>query len=187
MEIYLIRHTTPDVEKGICYGQTDLDVKPSFDNEVKRLKDIIPQKFDYIYHSPLKRCVKLAKEFESSERKSDERLKELNFGDWEMVEWNKIPEEDLNPFMEDFVNLPAPNGESFTIFHKRVTNFLDEIPYEKDKTVAIFSHGGVIRSIICEILNIPLNNAFRVVVDFGRFCKLKRVSEQITNVSMVNG
>ena len=29
--IYLIRHTHPKVIKGICYGQTDLDVAESFD------------------------------------------------------------------------------------------------------------------------------------------------------------
>jgi len=34
MEIYLIRHTTPDVAKGICYGQTDLDVANTFEEEV---------------------------------------------------------------------------------------------------------------------------------------------------------
>ena len=26
MEIYLVRHTTPNIKKGICYGQTDIDI-----------------------------------------------------------------------------------------------------------------------------------------------------------------
>ena len=30
MEIFLIRHTTPKIEKGICYGQTDLDITTTF-------------------------------------------------------------------------------------------------------------------------------------------------------------
>lgn len=38
MKIYLIRHTTPHIEKGICYGQTDLDVAETFNNEA----EIIP-------------------------------------------------------------------------------------------------------------------------------------------------
>ena len=34
MEIYLIRHTTPKIEKGICYGQADLNVADSFEEEI---------------------------------------------------------------------------------------------------------------------------------------------------------
>ena len=33
MKIYLIRHTQPDVEKGICYGSSDLDVAATFEAE----------------------------------------------------------------------------------------------------------------------------------------------------------
>ncbi|MEH0157890.1 alpha-ribazole phosphatase [Limibacter armeniacum] len=186
MEIYLIRHTTPDVAKGICYGQTDLGVKTSFGEEVSRLKTLLPERFDHIYHSPLQRCVQLAQEFESPIVKTDDRLKEMSFGDWEMLPWNDIPKEQLDPFMQDFVNLCPPQGESFNIFHERVNAFFNEIPYEEGKTVGIFAHGGVIRSIICGILDIPLEKAFQVVVDFGRYCKLKRISADITNVMMVN-
>ncbi|MEM9897397.1 MAG: alpha-ribazole phosphatase, partial [Bacteroidota bacterium] len=28
MEIYLIRHTTPEISKNICYGQSDLELSP---------------------------------------------------------------------------------------------------------------------------------------------------------------
>ena len=41
-EIYLIRHTTPEVEKGVCYGQTDLNLKNTFPQEAKRIKEITP-------------------------------------------------------------------------------------------------------------------------------------------------
>ena len=35
MEIYLIRHTKPKVGKGICYGQTDLEIdETSFEQEL---------------------------------------------------------------------------------------------------------------------------------------------------------
>ena len=45
--------------------------------------------------------------------KKTDRLMEMNFGDWEMKNWNDIPPEQLNPWMEDFVNIRASNGESF--------------------------------------------------------------------------
>lgn len=37
MDIYLIRHTTPAIAKGICYGQTDLDVTANFLQRCKGL------------------------------------------------------------------------------------------------------------------------------------------------------
>ena len=39
---------------------------------------------------------------------------EMNFGDWEMKNWDDIPLEELNPWMQDFVNVRVSNGESFT-------------------------------------------------------------------------
>ena len=42
MEIYLIRHTTPLIEKGICYGQTDLDITESFEEEVSMIHPHLP-------------------------------------------------------------------------------------------------------------------------------------------------
>ncbi|MBQ1753914.1 MAG: hypothetical protein II002_03155 [Bacteroidales bacterium] len=33
MEVILLRHTTPDVPVGTCYGQTDVPLKASFEEE----------------------------------------------------------------------------------------------------------------------------------------------------------
>ena len=38
MDVYLVRHTTPDVLSGVCYGQADLGLAPSFDAEWALLK-----------------------------------------------------------------------------------------------------------------------------------------------------
>ena len=33
MNIYLIRHTSVDVPKGLCYGQSDVPLRPTFEKE----------------------------------------------------------------------------------------------------------------------------------------------------------
>ena len=33
MEVILIRHTTPDVPTGTCYGQSDVPLKETFEEE----------------------------------------------------------------------------------------------------------------------------------------------------------
>lgn len=60
--LYLVRHTSVAIGKGICYGQTDVDVAEDFE----RVSGLIKEKlsglnFDRIYSSPLKRCYRLAK------------------------------------------------------------------------------------------------------------------------------
>ena len=62
MEVILIRHTSVDVPPGVCYGQTDVPLKPTFEAEAavtaENLKAYLP--FDHVYTSPLTRCVRLA-------------------------------------------------------------------------------------------------------------------------------
>lgn len=40
MEIFLIRHTSVDVPPGVCYGQTDVPLKPTFEQEAAITKKI---------------------------------------------------------------------------------------------------------------------------------------------------
>lgn len=123
MEIYLVRHTTPLIEKGICYGQSDLDITDKFESESKVILNKIQFDSDtIIYSSPSKRCTKLASLFNTN-FKTDERILEMNFGDWELKKWDAIPSEEMTPWMQDFVNVKVPNGESYTELAERTTNF----------------------------------------------------------------
>ena len=41
MEIWLVRHTTPKIGKGIAYGQADLDVTEDYTTERDRIKELL--------------------------------------------------------------------------------------------------------------------------------------------------
>ena len=43
MDIYLVRHTTPKIDKGICYGQSDLELADSYPEEFKAILDVVPE------------------------------------------------------------------------------------------------------------------------------------------------
>ena len=38
MEIYLVRHTSVDIPAGYAYGQTDVPLRPSFEDEAEAVK-----------------------------------------------------------------------------------------------------------------------------------------------------
>ena len=176
MEIYLVRHTKTVCEKGICYGQSDVALAEPFELIFENIISQLPSEA-IIFSSPLQRCVILAKYIENKIKtisyQEDERLMEMNFGDWEMKNWNDIPPEQLNPWMEDFVNIRAYNGESFVELHKRTGIFLSEqISKKADKPIVIITHAGIIRSFLCHHTSLPLKDAFQNKADFGQVIKI---------------
>ncbi len=160
MEIYLIRHTTPLVEKGICYGQSDLDVTETFAAEYKIIQSVLPDTILQVHSSPLKRCSLLAEKlFPAHTVNFNNDLKEINCGKWEMQSWDDIAQHEIDPWMNDFVNVQIPQGESYIDLYKRVKITFDTI-VATNTTCAIVAHGGVLRSILSYITNTALIDSF---------------------------
>lgn len=177
MEIYLVRHTETICERGICYGQSDVNLAEPFDKIFENIISQLPSE-GIIFSSPLQRCVILAEYIKNNIKTisyhEDDRLKEMNFGDWELKNWNTIPTEELNPWMEDFVNIQVSNGESFIELHDRTASFLsEEISKKIMKPVIIVAHAGTIRSILCHQSFLPLKDAFQNKVEFGQVIKIE--------------
>jgi alpha-ribazole phosphatase len=177
MEVYLVRHTETVCEKGICYGQSDVGIREPYDAVFESILNQLPQDA-VLYSSPLQRCTILAKHIQKNTNIDsiieDSRLMEMNFGDWELKSWNAIPREVLDPWMDDFVTVNVPNGESFVDLDYRVREFLDDdILKTATKPIIIVAHSGVIRSILCKINNIPLQEAFKTPLDYGVVIKVE--------------
>ena len=146
MKVTLIRHTSVDVPQGTCYGHTDVPVKATFPDEAALVKANLEAHtpFDKVYCSPLTRAVKLATYCGYPDAQRDERLKEMNMGDWEMQRYDDITDPYIQDWYNDYLHLPTPNGESFEMQLRRVSKFLDELRQQSYKNVAIFAHGGVL-------------------------------------------
>ncbi|MDO9374636.1 MAG: alpha-ribazole phosphatase [Ferruginibacter sp.] len=162
MEIYLVRHTTPAVEKGTCYGQADLDVTDSFHSEAEIIKQVVPDTVKAVYASPLKRCTLLAEHlYNDYPIRLCEELKEIDCGDWEMRLWDDIPKEQLKPWMDDLANVPTLNGESYTDLYNRVSRMFDHI-HQQELPAVIVAHGGVIRSILSHVTSTAVVDSFKL-------------------------
>lgn len=180
MEIYLIRHTTPAIEKGICYGQSDLDVATTFEDEANTiLKTVCFDNETIVYSSPLKRCTKLASKF-TSEISLDKRLMELNFGDWELLKWDELPEPAGSMWMNNFVTASTPNGEAYIDLAKRANEVFTEITSTSAKKIIITTHAGVIRSILSKLSNVHLKDSFDIKVEYGQVFKIIKQNNTFT-------
>ena len=149
MGIFMIRHTSVDVPQGICYGQTDVPVKPSFEEEAEIVKqNLAKHSFEKVYTSPLSRCTKLATYCGYPDAQHDNRLKEMHMGDWEMKMFDEITDPQIQEWYNDYLKVPTLNGESYQDLYARVSSFLSELK-ATEKTlgynkIAIFAHGGVL-------------------------------------------
>lgn len=176
MEVYLVRHTETICEKGICYGQSDVQIRDPYVTIFESIVGQLPAEA-ILYSSPLQRCTILANYIQNElgmpSINIDDRLMEMDFGAWELKKWDDIPSEVLDPWMENFVSQIVPEGESFQMLHDRVTAFINEIKTPTSSLpLIIVTHAGVIRSFWCTIHNIPLKDAFQNKIDFGTILKI---------------
>lgn len=179
MSIFLVRHTAPLVSVGTCYGQADLDVTATFEAEATTIRGVLAEHSSpsplQVYSSPLQRCRKLAEHlFPAHTIQFESDLMELHCGEWELMQWNDIPREVIDPWMKDFVNYCIPGGESYVHLFARVVHCFEQIE-KSGQPAVIVTHGGVMRSILSHITNTPLVDSFAAFsLHYGCVVKLDR-------------
>lgn len=174
MDLILVRHTTLNIETRICYGQSDILPSVTFPEEAESVKlKLEGIKPDKVCTSPLKRCVQLAEACGYNNAEKDNRLLELDFGDWELVNWDNIYGEYAQKWMENYFTWPAPNGECLEDMLNRLKDFLVSLKNTKYKTVLCFTHSGPIRIFHHLLDNLPQEDLFKIEIDYGGIYKFK--------------
>lgn len=164
MEVFVIRHTPVAVSKDTCYGQSNVHLANTFLQDIKPYEKELPNEFDSVYCSPLLRCKELATALNFDNIIYENALMEMNFGDWENKKWNDLNQIELNDWMSDFVNKKTPNGENLIELFERVKTFAENLRAKEYKKVLLITHAGVIRCLWAYLLNVPLQNIFKIPV-----------------------
>lgn len=174
MKVYLIRHTSVCVPKGVTYGFTDVPLSDTFEKEAEQTKARLEGiAFDQVYCSPLSRCRYLATYCGFSSPILDERLKELNFGDWEMRSWDEIYADPRSvKWFGDWINTRTPGGESLIDQYNRISHFLAELKQKSYQSVAIFAHGGVLTCARIYAGEYRIEEAFKHIPPYGGIIRI---------------
>ena len=187
MLITLIRHTTVGVPKGTCYGATDVALADTWQEEFAHVLTRITQQNlnqHTIYASPLSRCRLLAEHINSTVV-FDNRLKEMNFGQWECRPWDAIPRQEIDDWIKDLEHTSPPDGESLGQVYQRTSEFLSELEEKNHNDVIVITHGGVIRCMLANALNLPIKNGHRLEIDYGSFSAI-RLNDRYSKVEYMN-
>ena len=145
MRLYLVRHPTPDVPAGRCYGSTDLpvldaDIEPVL---AKLINQGLPGAMP-VYASPLQRCARLARGL-SPAPTFDARLAEMDFGAWELRRWDDIPLTEIDAWAADLVHHAPGGGETVLQVARRVAAFLEALRRQRTASAIVVCHAGTMR------------------------------------------
>ncbi len=124
--------------------------------------------------SPLLRCAEFAQELAARlglPCETEPRFREIGFGDWEgrsIEEIRQSNPEQLDRLWRDPARNTPPGGEALEEFAARVTaGWNDLLARHVGQKILLVGHGGVNRVILCQVLQIPIHNLFRVEVPFA--------------------
>ena len=161
MQVFLIRHPRPLIEPGLCYGRLDVDCEDPLPIAA-RLKSCLPAGTPVVA-SPLRRARRLAEALDPQAR-TDARLSEINFGDWEGRAWDSIERDALDAWAADMLNFIPPGGESPGQLQQRAIDFVSTLDLP---SVVLVSHAGVIRSLLGYWRGLTIKEWTQIPCDFG--------------------
>ncbi len=176
--LYLLRHGHTVGGDELRYkGHTDVPLSEKGRGQIEALADYLKREGvngPAVYSSDLKRAAETAEIISEAlgvpvVKKT--LLRERNFGLWEGMSLEEIEQRYPREF-EKWRNNPLrykpPEGESTLDVRDRVKRAVEEILEEVTQgDIVVVSHGGVNRVLLCHLLDIPLENIFRIEQDYG--------------------
>ncbi|MBK9246580.1 MAG: alpha-ribazole phosphatase family protein [Ignavibacteria bacterium] len=186
MDIYLVRHTSLNADKAVCYGQSEVHLASTFLQEASDTVKLIPDRHNAVFvASPLRRCVQLAEYLSRRPPMTDKRILDLNFGDWELKRWEDIDQIALDEWTRNAVNSSCPNGESYKDLFNRSVEFFDDLTSKNQKSAVIVTHASVIRCMLMYVLSIPFERSFDMRIAYGSVSKIK-IEDSTVSIDFIN-
>ena len=192
--IYLLRHGAligDSRERFI--GQIDLPLADEGIRQAQALAQALRDKnIGVIYCSDLLRSEQTAEIISrdaSIPFETNGNLREISLGKWEGLSRSEIRSafpEQYAARGNDIENYRVPGGESFADCHLRALAAWEEILNCGSEGVAVVSHAGVNRLLLCHLLGMPIANMFRIGQDYGCVNIVEQDNEHIS-VKLVNG
>jgi probable phosphoglycerate mutase len=163
--LVFFRHGETDWNvEGRLQGQRDVPINEKGRGQAKRNGEVVARElpealaYDFVA-SPLWRAretmeiARTAMDLDPTAYRTDDRLKELTFGEWEGFTYRDVERQRpgwLKERQADKWDFQPPGGESYAMLSKRIVGWLETI----DRPSVVVSHGGVGRVLRAHLLNL---------------------------------
>jgi probable phosphoglycerate mutase len=188
----LIRHATNyTVGKRIAGRMPGVNLNKEGKDQANQLaKRLRHLPISFIYSSPLERAIETAQplaQLLSKEVIINEDFLEINFGDWTNLTIEELEKDktfQLYNSFRSFTNIPG--GELMVEAQTRVVKGLQKLCIKHpDQTVAIFSHGDLVKAAVAYYAGIPLDMFLRLEINPASV-SIINVFEETAQIQLVN-
>jgi len=184
MLLTLLRHGDVEGRAQVLRGRSDPLLSPHGEQQLQLAWQSIEPAVTAVACSPLRRCALFAQQ-QANELQLPlqciDELREIDFGDWEELTLSEA--ETYHPasfaqFKHDTDHWCAPNGESYSTFRGRIRTALMQLAATDTQHLLVVTHGGVIRALLAELLQLSAASAARIGVPLAGICQLWLDDEQ---------
>lgn len=159
MRFYFVRHGETDWNKHrVFQGHTDIPLNEEGKKQVRRAaQHLSNKKIEAVYTSDLIRAYQTAQiiaEMHNVKTIKDDRLREVNFGEWEGLNYEEISakhKEALDAWLNDIIGTQLPGGGSVKDVLRNLVSFIDDMISRNHQELVVTTHGGVIKTLIWHI------------------------------------
>ncbi len=175
-KLLLVRHGETELNSSQRYwGKTDVGLGAVGLKQAEHLRDrLSAEKIDFVYSSQLRRALVTAQTIaliHNINVVSCSELNEIDFGELEGLNFSEVNgkyPEVARQWMQRSPELAYPEGESLSQLEKRVAEFRTRLARHADSDIIlIVAHSGVLRTLICQLLDLKISDRWKIRVDLG--------------------
>lgn len=183
IRILLIRHGNTDLLGRVLYGRMpEIHLNSEGEAQALRLARELKARYEIseVVSSPLERAMETARPIAESQNSAvtiDEGLNELDFGSWMGMPFAELLHSDQWKQYNQFRAITnPPGGESMLEVQARAWRSLQTIVARHgsagEATVAVVTHGDVVRALLMLLLGMPVDHVHRLEVAPGSVSEL---------------
>ncbi|MFC2007264.1 alpha-ribazole phosphatase [Chloroflexota bacterium] len=175
-KLLLVRHGETELNSGKRFwGNTDVKLSEEGIRQAEQIRDFLTgTEINAVYASNLSRALATAEIIASRHRMkitTCTELAEINFGALEGLTFEEISSQ--HPEMAELLSTWSirprfPGGEGVDDLNERVNNFLPRLKkHTEEETILIVSHAGVLRLLVCNLLDLGLQHWRQIRIDLA--------------------
>lgn len=176
VRLFLARHGETLGNREMRYlGSSDQPLSPDGVEQADRLAAALgPLALDAVYASPLRRAADTGERIAAArglDLRTEERLREQLFGAWEGLTRAEVLAGEHGDHLlrwEADLSLAPPGGESLATVQERMIDLVEDLRQRHSGAwIALVSHVGPIKALLCAALGAPLSTARHMFLDPG--------------------
>ena len=179
--IWLLRHGEPIGGDGKIRGQSDDPLTELGWQQLWQATSSL--KVDHVFSSPLQRCAAFGKAYAHQNQLAFTiipELIEMGMGSWEGMRKAEIFTS--SDMIHRYARCPSSclpeDAEPFTAITVRAIHILEQLVQASEPNLLVVAHAGIIRFIMAQALNIPIESAMRIKLPFAACVSLTLMTDE---------